>query len=110
MILFVHFTIFFFQAEDGIRYAHYGLEFRRVLFRSTHLGYSVLQLGPDKWIWGTPNGLYHLVTLQGTRALTTLEYQIYKNLAITLANDRSEERRVGKECVITFRSRWSPSH
>src|SRR3546814_10802104 len=26
--------IFFFQAEDGIRDAHYGLEFRRVLFRS----------------------------------------------------------------------------
>src|SRR3546814_15103593 len=23
---------------------------------------------------------------------------------------RSEERRVGKECVITCRSRWSPSH
>src|SRR3546814_21078949 len=25
-----------------------------------------------------------------------------------LAHDRSEERRVGKECVSTFRSRWSP--
>src|SRR3546814_13123178 len=25
-------------------------------------------------------------------------------------NDRSEERRVGKECVSTCRSRWSPSH
>src|SRR3546814_16212872 len=23
---------------------------------------------------------------------------------------RSEERRVGKECVSTFRSRWSPKH
>src|SRR3546814_7227873 len=28
---------FFFQAEDGIRDAHYCLEFRRVLFRSTVL-------------------------------------------------------------------------
>src|SRR3546814_10319857 len=28
--------IFFFQAEDGIRDAHEGLEFRRVLFRSRH--------------------------------------------------------------------------
>src|SRR3546814_18004736 len=27
-----------------------------------------------------------------------------------LTGDRSEERRVGKECVITCRSRWSPSH
>src|SRR3546814_2134525 len=27
-----------------------------------------------------------------------------------LAHLRSEERRVGKECVSTFRSRWSPYH
>src|SRR3546814_13102064 len=26
------------------------------------------------------------------------------------ADDRSEERRVGKECVSTCRSRWSPYH
>src|SRR3546814_12122619 len=26
------------------------------------------------------------------------------------ASRRSEERRVGKECVSTFRSRWSPLH
>src|SRR3546814_12186194 len=26
------------------------------------------------------------------------------------AQTRSEERRVGKECVLTCRSRWSPSH
>src|SRR3546814_18051859 len=26
------------------------------------------------------------------------------------ASDRSEERRVGKECVSTCRSRWSPDH
>src|SRR3546814_15636827 len=27
-----------------------------------------------------------------------------------LASNRSEERRVGNECVSTFRSRWSPYH
>src|SRR3546814_20868753 len=27
-----------------------------------------------------------------------------------IAEDRSEERRVGKECVRTCRSRWSPDH
>src|SRR3546814_9234417 len=27
-----------------------------------------------------------------------------------IATDRSEERRVGKECVSTCRSRWSPYH
>src|SRR3546814_14725740 len=28
----------------------------------------------------------------------------------TRLSDRSEERRVGKECVSTCRSRWSPDH
>src|SRR3546814_7399050 len=30
--------------------------------------------------------------------------------AVTLIAGRSEERRVGKECVSTCRSRWSPYH
>src|SRR3546814_16310446 len=30
--------------------------------------------------------------------------------AIVLGKGRSEERRVGKECVSTCRSRWSPYH
>src|SRR3546814_14211437 len=31
-------------------------------------------------------------------------------LAVALVSPRSEERRVGKECVSTCRSRWSPYH
>src|SRR3546814_7646405 len=38
----VCFTCFFVQAEDGIRGAHEGLEFRRVLFRS-----GVQMIGAD---------------------------------------------------------------
>src|SRR3546814_11998161 len=30
--------------------------------------------------------------------------------ARAIVYNRSEERRVGKECVSTFRSRWSPYH
>src|SRR3546814_18509096 len=30
--------------------------------------------------------------------------------SLLAAEDRSEERRVGKECVSTCRSRWSPYH
>src|SRR3546814_16861239 len=30
--------------------------------------------------------------------------------AVTMADLRSDERRVGKECVSTCRSRWSPYH
>src|SRR3546814_15363725 len=31
-------------------------------------------------------------------------------VALTVYTSRSEERRVGKECVSTCRSRWSPYH
>ncbi|TQK73065.1 hypothetical protein [Nocardioides sp. SLBN-35] len=53
----------------------------------THLGYTVLQLGPDKWIWGTPHGLYRLVTGGGTRPITQAEYQAHAQQAIVLADD-----------------------
>ncbi|TQK71260.1 hypothetical protein [Nocardioides sp. SLBN-35] len=43
----------------------------------THHGYTVMQLGPDKWIWGTPHGLYRLVTGGGTTAITRAEYQLH---------------------------------
>src|SRR3546814_12754747 len=32
------------------------------------------------------------------------------SVVVTLSSKRSEERRVGKECVRTCRSRWSPNH
>src|SRR3546814_8192977 len=34
--------------------------------------------------------------------------EIGELLALEASDDRSEERRVGKECVSTCRSRWSP--
>ena len=40
------------------------------------------------------------------RCVESIRRQTYRNLEILLLNDRSEERRVGKEC----RSRWSPYH
>src|SRR3546814_20650631 len=36
--------------------------------------------------------------------------ELFNYLAQALGNNRSEERRVGKECVSTCRSRWSPYH
>src|SRR3546814_16061857 len=55
--------------------------------------------------------------LTGREVKVTGDFQLYFNpfnikfLAegLTVAN-RSEERRVGKECVSTCRSRWSPYH
>src|SRR3546814_18193119 len=37
-------------------------------------------------------------------------YSRYMQQIATVAPERSEERRVGKECVSTCRSRWSPEH
>ena len=34
----------------------------------------------------------------------------YANIGDVIVASRSEERRVGKECVSTCRSRWSPYH
>src|SRR3546814_5491214 len=43
---------------------------------------------------------------------TILKSSFYKKLpnGNYVPGDRSEERRVGKECVSTCRSRWSPYH
>src|SRR3546814_12473188 len=37
-------------------------------------------------------------------------HQLGNREAVMHFNERSEERRVGKECVSTCRSRWSPYH
>src|SRR5881394_1007071 len=78
-----HTPAFFFQAEDGIRDWMVCLEFRRVLFRSNEVIGGNRVVGPadyaTKPIPGGPGALV-----------------------------RSEERRVGKECTIQCRSRWSP--
>src|SRR3546814_18108790 len=47
--------------------------------------------------WATP---YEAAAAAGTDT----------NVAGPWGRDRSEERRVGKECVSTCRSRWSPYH
>src|SRR3546814_5722267 len=41
---------------------------------------------------------------------TLRQYHIVRERTGLVANFRSEERRVGKECVSTCRSRWSPYH
>src|SRR3546814_14780350 len=37
-------------------------------------------------------------------------FLVSKSAAKALIDQRSEERRVGKECVSTCRSRWAPDH
>src|SRR3546814_18230797 len=44
-----------------------------------------------------------------SRGPSSLEKSLYLTSGVLIA-PRSEERRVGKECVSTCRSRWSPAH
>src|SRR2546425_9268505 len=92
---------FFFQAEDGIRdklvtgVQTCALPISRVhpavlvaLERHHHLG-----------------GRERARRAHGGR-LTDVEGAVLRSLRLDVVQDRSEERRVGKEC----RSRWSPYH
>src|SRR3546814_11876788 len=58
------------------------------------------------------SGLRATATLDGEFALPTVDYQANANsLAVNdIVIERSEERRVGNECVSTCRSRWSPNN
>src|SRR3546814_14197834 len=65
----------------------------------------VLQVGADVYC-DTALMARRLETEKSTPALFPEGHEF---VAATLAQ-RSEERRVGKECVSTCRSRWSPYH
>src|SRR3546814_13373299 len=55
--------------------------------------------------------LRELEYVQAARAFGVGHWRIMRrHLLPTLMHIRSEERRVGKECVSTSRSRWSPYH
>ena len=70
---------------------------------------------PDIW-WRYPvlvlsalqNGLLEEVLVTGY--LLTRLRKLGVNPAAAIAISRSEERRVGKECIAWCRSRWSPDH
>ena len=48
--------------------------------------------------------------LEGRSGVDQTLYSEGSDFVITSGKMRSEERRVGKECVSTCRSRWSPYH
>src|SRR3546814_9094139 len=70
------------------------------------------------WLSSSTAGAIQNLTLDG-RAIdhflrNELDHDPLPSIAVEMVHrsdyDRSEERRVGKECVSTCRSRWSPYH
>src|SRR3546814_2835162 len=57
---------------------------------------------------GTVNGLVVPLLEKASGKLAGVDFGIAVNPEFL--RERSEERRVGKECVSTCRSRWSPYH
>src|SRR2546426_553541 len=86
---------FFFQAEDGIR------DYKVTGVQTCALPISLLPR--FRLVGGGDAGAVRAVLVDdgGAHVLDSL-----LELALRIGRDRSEERRVGKEC----RSRWSPYH
>src|SRR3546814_12634212 len=78
----------------------------------THL--HGLQLSADRTLLaGTHTGLAAITPAGATTAVGTSDDDLMglsgiPGTDVVFASGRSEERRVGKECVSTCRSRWSP--
>src|SRR3546814_18298743 len=54
---------------------------------------------------GFPMGPFQLLDVVGNDVSLAIQQELHAEF-----KERSEERRVGKECVSTCRSRWSPYH
>src|SRR6059058_76190 len=94
-------------AAAGVPRAHEGkpmTELERIRHSAAHvLATAILRIWPDaQFAAGPPveNGFYYDVDLK--HRISPEDFDKIE------AEMRSEERRVGKECVTTCRSRWSP--
>src|SRR3546814_15822543 len=72
---------------------------------------EICRLGDDPSDYVRVDGFLFLSTAAWTSARqATLERALLDRPRPLLIANRPEERRVGKECVSTCRSRWSPYH
>src|SRR5256885_11210479 len=94
---------FFFQAEDGIRdYKVTGVQTCALPIFESGLLWSLAAAFLSLEQWGTGRTATGYMGAAGLILVSSIVENSYQ-LAY---HDRSEERRVGKEC----RSRWSPYH
>src|SRR3546814_15567391 len=79
----------------------------RELVRATWMAYTPgLPLSFDALLCG----LFGAIALSGLFNLLRWPFSALRRRRDARPMPRSEERRVGKECVSTCRSRWSPYH
>ena len=66
-----------------------------------------------KWGWIVALGVVYLLAgfiALGSVVVATVASVLVVGVMMIIATSRSEERRVGKECLAVCRSRWSPYH
>src|SRR3546814_3988112 len=99
----VCFYLFFFSSRRRHTRCALVTGVRRVLFRSTWFGLALVgaRLARDGCV-----KMSNICCLVGQHFALALFSQPHNKMGF----ERSEERRVGKECVSTCRSRWSPYH
>src|SRR3546814_2900322 len=102
-----HCMLFFFFFKQKTAYE------MRISDWSSDVCSSDLRINPNVWVGALPHAKRGLKKLRfGAAALNGFQQQFYAAVPhlIHRGANRSEERRVGKECVSTCRSRWSPDH
>src|SRR3546814_20593532 len=72
--------------------------------------WTAWSLTPVLWLASVPAQLVDMARGIDTRNSIAQQNAALKQQQFVLSAQRSEERRVGKECVSTCRSRWSPDH
>src|SRR3546814_17797811 len=73
------------------------------------LGYSCGAHAPGRSEPAASLAAAHHLNLAHGRAYTAIK-EVHPDSKVSIVLNRSEERRVGKGCVSTCRSRWSPCH
>src|SRR3546814_680419 len=73
-------------------------------------GYAEYCAAPAAQCLPIPKGLSDVEAAGLPETYYTVWTNVFDRGQLSAGESRSEERRVGKECVRTCRSRWSPSH
>src|SRR3546814_20692882 len=73
-------------------------------------GYAEYCTAPAAQCLPVPKGLSDVEAAGLPETYYTVWSNVFDRGQLSAGESRSEERRVGKECVRTCRSRWSPSH